>query len=346
MICARTYFGQPMGNSTILSCVACATLAVAVSAAPSSQAVTTTTATPVLWRDPGPLGTKDLFWGAGHADRTPRPPFVFVKEDRSGTKPKVQVTDLNGVFWTAKFPSQSRTGSEVHAEIAASRLVWAFGYFVEEHYFVGNETITGVTGMRRRTSYALGPDGRFSAARFERRQPDVSSEGRWDLDDNPFAGSPELSGLKMLAMLVNNWDLRLGNTAIRRIGGPSGLEARYLLSDLGTAFGRMPGGSIRPTRWNVKDYQTSSFIRGLVGDRLVFCHGLDGAPPLSVPLEHARWLSSLASQLTHAQIRRAFQASGADSGEIDGFATALITRIERLQEAINGRTGETPEECA
>jgi len=270
---------------------------------------------------------------------------VFVQEDHSGTKPKVRVTDADGVFWIAKFPSQSRTGSEVHAEIAASRLVWALGYFVEEHYFVANETITGVTGVRQRTSYALGPDGRFSAARFERRQPDVSNQGRWDLDDNPFAGSRELSGLKILAMLLNNWDARLDNTAIRRMAGPTGLEDRYLLSDLGTAFGQMPGASIRPTRWNVKDYQTSSFIRGLVGDRLVFCHGLNGAPPLSVPLEHARWLSSLASQLTHAQIRRAFQASGADSAEIDGFTTVLVERIERLQHAIDGHAGETPE-CA
>jgi len=271
---------------------------------------------------------------------------VFVQEDRSGSKPKVRIIDANGVFWTAKFASESRTGSEVHAEIAASRLVWAFGYFVEEHYFVGEETITGVSGVGRRTSYALGADGRFSAARFERRQPDVSNEGRWDLDDNPFAGSPPLSGLKILAMLVNNWDARLGNTAIRRFAGPSGLEERYLLSDLGTAFGRMPGGSIAPTRWNVNDYQASSFIRGLVGDRLVFCHGLDGAPPLSVPLEHARWFSSLASQLTRAQIRRAFQASGANSAEIEGFATAVMMRIERLRNAIDGHTGKTVEECA
>ena len=136
-----------MGGSTIFRCVASVALAAAVSAAPSSEAVRPATpATPVLWRDPGPLATKDLYWGPGDAARAPRPPFVFVQEDRTGTKPKVRITDATGVFWTAKFPSQSKTGSEVHAEIAASRLVWALGYFVEEHYFVANETITGVTG--------------------------------------------------------------------------------------------------------------------------------------------------------------------------------------------------------
>ena len=253
---------------------------------------------------------------------------MFVQENSTGTKPKVRdAADGNGALLdeAEKFPLQSKTESEVHAEIAASRLVWALGYFVEEHYFVGNETITGVSGMGRRTSYALGPDGRFSAARFERRQPDVSNEGRWDLDDNPFAGSRELSGLKILAMLVNNWDARLGNTAIRRMVGPSGLEDRYLLSDLGTAFGRMPGGSQSHRRAG-----TSRIIRparsfaGWSATASCFCHGLDGAPPLSVPLEHVRWfIVPSRQQLTHAQIRRAFQASGAGSAEIDGIRDGL-----------------------
>jgi hypothetical protein len=93
--------------------------------------------------------------------------------------------------WTPKFASKSRTGTEVHAEIAASRLMWAFGYFVEEHYFVSDGVITGVHGLRRRTSYVLASDDSFSSARFERRP--LSSRGaRWDLDNNPFAGAREL----------------------------------------------------------------------------------------------------------------------------------------------------------
>ncbi len=68
-----------MRDSTILGSVTSLTLALVVSVAPSGRAVETTTQ--VLWRDPGPLGTKDLYWGPGNADEAPRPPFAFVKED-------------------------------------------------------------------------------------------------------------------------------------------------------------------------------------------------------------------------------------------------------------------------
>src|SRR5215218_8341955 len=136
-----------MQRSTVVRCVLILALAFGFTA-PSDTA----TGRPILWRDPQPIGAKDLYWGVGSANAAPRPPFVFVKEDNSGTKPKVEVTDANGAVWIAKFASQSSTGTEVHSEIAASRLLWALGYFVEEHYFVANGTITGVKARRRRTS--------------------------------------------------------------------------------------------------------------------------------------------------------------------------------------------------
>ena len=136
-----------MPNSTIATCL----FLVFVAGGPGVTAPPPGAATgPLLWHDPGPLGSKDLYWGAASADTSPRPPFTFVKEDTSGTKPKVQVSDENGTLWVAKFASKSKTGTEVHAEIAASRLLWAFGYFVEEHYFVGEGKIVGVQLGRRR----------------------------------------------------------------------------------------------------------------------------------------------------------------------------------------------------
>ena len=38
--------------------------------------------------------------------------------------------------WTIKLAPASPADNEVHAEIAASRLIWAFGFFVDENYFV------------------------------------------------------------------------------------------------------------------------------------------------------------------------------------------------------------------
>ena len=60
-------------------------------------------------------------------------------------------------------------------------------------------------------------------------------------NDNPFLGSRELHGLKILVMLLSNWDTkdrrdaaRGSNTAIfeRRVGGWRH-EARYLITDWG-----------------------------------------------------------------------------------------------------------------
>lgn len=265
-----------MRRPTIRGCLVCVTLGLGFTAAPSGTAIET----PLLWRDPGPLGAKDLYWGPGSAEAAPKPPFAFVKEKIMGVQ------------------------------------------------------------LRRRTSYAVAPDGSFSAARFERRPPEISRGGHWDLHDNPFAGSRELSGLKILVMLLNNWDARIGNTSILRVPTQQGgLQERYLLSDLGTAFGRTEGVAGKATRWNLAHYESSDFIRGVVGDTLEFCHGLDLSPPLSVPLEHARWLSELASQLSYAQVRRAFEASGAEPRDIDGFSTLVVRRFAQLRATIAG-TGD------
>jgi hypothetical protein len=248
--------------------------------------------------------------------------------------------------WTAKFASKSSSGSEVHAEIAASRLMWALGYFVEEHYFVAGGKIAAAQ-MRRRTSYAVRPDGSFSAARFERRPPEISKGDQWDLDDNPFAGTRELSGLKILALLLNNWDARIGNTGILRVpSNGGGVEERYVLSDLGTAFGRLESAAGKATRWNVEHYQSGDFIRGVVGETLEFCHGLDIVTPLAVPVEHARWLSDLASQLSHAQVRQAFKTAGAGPREIDHFSTVVMQRFAQLRAAAGGTSDGQSVGCA
>src|SRR5262245_6958763 len=47
--------------------------------------------TPTLWRNPGDIASLDLYWGIGGADKAPKPPFKFVKEDTTGTNPKIKV---------------------------------------------------------------------------------------------------------------------------------------------------------------------------------------------------------------------------------------------------------------
>src|SRR6187399_3314444 len=104
---------------------------------------------PVLWKSPGQISTLDLYWGPGSSSDAPQPPFRFVKEDTGGTKPKVQIVDSRDITWNVKFAGASANDNEVHAEIAASRLMWALGYPVEHNYFVPEGKLDGAAGLKR-----------------------------------------------------------------------------------------------------------------------------------------------------------------------------------------------------
>ncbi|MCC6744910.1 MAG: hypothetical protein IT175_13710, partial [Acidobacteria bacterium] len=163
----------------------------------------TTTGTPIMWADRGDIASLDLIHGIGSPESMPKAPFTFVKEDVSGTNPKIRVQDANGVTWNMKFDE------EVHAEIAGSRFAWACGYMVEESHYVASGTVNGVTGLGRAKKF-IGPNGSFTAAMFERRPDDVARRKTpWSWDQNPFVGKQELSGLAILAVLMNNWDAKV-----------------------------------------------------------------------------------------------------------------------------------------
>lgn len=293
----------------------------------------------LLWKDPGPVASRDLYWGAGSADRAPKPPFSFVSENLSGTKPKINLTDAAGLNWSVKFATVRPEQNEVHAEIAATRLVWALGYFVDENYFVPEGRINGVKDLKR-SAEVLTADGAFRTARFERRPPNAEPAGDWDIEDNRFKGTRELSGLHILAMLLGSWDYTPGNTIVLRVPLPNGdVEERYMISDLGSTFGRMRGGLNRsPSRWNLAEFADSRYLSGVSMRRLEFRNPLQGAAPLAVPIEHARWFAAMLSQLGERQIRQAFEAAGATPDEIAGFSAQIVKRIAELQAALGDRT--------
>lgn len=294
-------------------------------------------ATPVLWRDPGSIAQKNLHWGVGGADRQPAPPFTFVKEDLSGTKPKVRVTDANGVMWNVKFAGPQREKNEVNAEVAANRVAWAFGYLVEEDYLVPEGKIESVRNLERADN-SIRPDGTFTTARFERRDPNMQRERRrWTLDANPFVGTKELSGFKIVLALVNNWDNKRENLSIIRVTTSDGtLEDWFLVTDGGASFGRMSGPpewSPAPTRWDVSHYRAQPLVKGAKGETVQLNY-VGQVPMDAVPIDHARWFAALASQLRVEQARAAFEAAGATPTEADGFATHLVAKIGELAAAV------------
>ena len=299
---------------------------------------------PILWKDPGNIADRDVFWGSGSPTKAPQAPFTFVSEDSTGTNPKVVVTDARGMKWSVKFPA-SDSKDEVNSEVAASRLVWALGYMVEDVYFVGPGKIEGTTKLGRARE-SIAADGTFVKARFESRDPNMARTGRtWALDKNPFKDKRELSGLKILLALLSNWDTKTSNTDILKVRNEQGqVEDQYIISDLGATFGKMGSGPTMLTgrsRWNLGDFQKGKFIKEVKGDKLILDY--TGVADIDdVPVEHARWFSGLASQLTEAQVRRAFEAAGATEADITGFSARMLQKIVELRNAVGPPTQLSP----
>jgi len=286
----------------------------------------------VLWRDPGPIAKRDVYWGMGSPDRAPKPPFTFVKESSSGSRPKIEVKDANGVKWMAKLAPADPLLNEVNAEIAATRLMWAIGYLVDENYFVPKGRITGAADLERAAT-VVGPGGNFTDARFERRDPELDEAGFWDIEKNQFKGSKELSGFHAAMLLMNSWDVKPLNTVILKTKGDNPTEF-YIMSDLGSTFGSMKGSNNR-SRWDLEKYQTTKWVTGIVkGTQFQFNYPLLGNEPVTIPLEHAKWFAGLLSQLTDPQLKRLFEAAGGTPAEVAGFASALRTKISELQAAL------------
>ncbi len=290
-----------------------------------------------LWRDPRP-GGPDMRWGPGGPEGAPAPPFVFVEEHLSGSQPCVAVRDTKRRLWRVKW------GPEARPEAFAVRLAHACGYFAEVTHFVAGGTIDGAHDLTRARD-CIAPDGRFSDARFEREDRSVRmifGEHSWAWNDNPFVGTPQLSGLKILVMLLSNWDTkdrrdvaRGSNTAIfeHRIAGLS-REARYLITDWGGAMGRWGTNVISRGRWDPDGFeaQTPEFVAGV--DDGVVRFGYVGQRTADVadgiPVEHARWFHAMADRLSVAHLQEGLLASGATEDEAIRFARALRDRIDQL----------------
>src|ERR1700683_15741 len=98
-----------------------------------------------IWRDPGDVAALDLIYGTGGKADAPDPTgtFTFDKEDLAQTSPKFWVTDGQGVAWKVKL------GAEPQAETAATRFLWAAGYFVDEDYYIADLKVKGLPKLQR-----------------------------------------------------------------------------------------------------------------------------------------------------------------------------------------------------
>jgi hypothetical protein len=272
-----------------------------------------------LWGDRSNIAALDILNGPGGKEHQPGTSFKFIEESKSGTAPKFFVEDENGAKWKVKL------GQEVKSETAATRLVWAAGYFVDEDYYLPQIRVQGMKPLSRGREYVSG-DGLVRDVRLE-RQGQGKKLTNWSWDNNPFVGTREFNGLRVMMALINNWDVKEINNDILEIDGVS----RYEVGDLGATLGST-GNVFGRSKSVMKDYAKSKFIQKVTPESVDFVfHTKIESLGKSIPIADARWIGSRLGQYSPEQIRDCFRAAGYSPKEVEGYARIVMQRIEALK---------------
>jgi hypothetical protein len=153
-----------------------------------------------------------------------------------------------------------------------------------------------------------------------------------------------LSGLKLVTMLLSNWDTkdrrdvaRGSNTAIFEVQSRWGHEARYLITDWGGAMGRWGSNIVSRGRWDPAGFeaQTPHFVTGVRDGFVNFGYQGQRTAEIArdITVEHVAWFVRYAGRLTEPVLLHGLLACGATDDEAEVFARSLAERIRQLREA-------------
>ena len=278
----------------------------------------------VLWREPTDLESRDLLLGAGGEQMKPNLRRVtFIEKKSGGYSTKYRVKDASGHEWVAKI------GKEAQPDTAANRLVWAVGYETEIAYLVPRLTIQG--------------KGTFENVRLEARPKSINRGDEWKWDNNPFTNTPQFQGLKVMMLLINNWDIKDSNNVVLAARNPSTgtPEQRYIISDLGGSLGKT-GGIFSRSRNKPIDFIKSNFIESVRGDKIDFNYGGKSKSLFeNITVSDAKWIGALLARLSDEQIKDAFRAANYSPDEVLAMSQAVRRRINALND-VSASLAEAP----
>ena len=296
----------------------------------------------VLWHDPGDISSLDLANGEGGRDAAPSPDadYKFVREDMNGTSPKFYVDDAAGIRWLVK------VGEEAKPETAATRFVWAMGYYTDKDYYLQQIHVTGMPKLHRQNA-SIGADGTVKDARLKRQDKSEKKIANWPWKQNPFTGTKELNGLRVMMAFLNNWDLK---TANNKVYEEDKSERRFVVSDLGASFGKT-GGVTKRSKGVLDDYENSKLVAHANANSVDFEMATRPFPLFApfdpgnyakradvegvvkhIPEADAKWIGQQLSKLTPEQIQDAFRAAGYAPDEVAAYAKAVTGRIATLNQ--------------
>ena len=267
----------------------------------------------VLWREPVDIKARDLFYGQGGPDHQPQGKFTFIGEKLNGVNPKFDVLDEHGIRWGVKM------GEEAKPETAATRLIWAVGYFANEDYYLPELTVDGDLTLTR--GQTMIRDGKVrKGVRLKRHNRGEHEIADWSWDKNPFVGTKELDGLKIMMEIICNTDLK---TVQQHVYDVRGTEQRYVAADVGASFGKAGKGIFR-TKGKLSDFQELPLIKNAGPDYIDFWRFKH------IPRGHAIWIGQYLTQLSDEQLQDAFRAGGFSAGEVEGFSRKVREKINEL----------------
>lgn len=294
-------------------------------------------ATAVIWHDRGDAEALDVLSGAGGKDHEPGTDFRFVEESQRGTSAKFVVEDEHGTTWNVKL------GEEAKSETAATRLLWAAGYVVDEDYYRPHIRVVGLKRLARGQEFVSHGD-MVTGVRLERAGRREESN-TWSWYDNPFIGTREFNGLRVMMALINNWDLKaINNAASDTVAG----GGQYRITDLGATFGRT-GNSLNRSKGVLRDYAETPFIEKVTPAYVDFVmHSRPFFPAFfalpnyrfrtrmesvvkHIPIADARWMGERLGQLSSEQISDCFRAGGFSPTEVEGYSRVVMQRIAALK---------------
>ncbi len=270
----------------------------------------------VMWEKVNIAG-RDLYAGPGGKKMRPDLSRIeFIKEEKQGHNKKYRIKDGSGRIWVAKL------GREARPETAAVRLLWGLGYKTEINYLVPTLTIPG--------------KGTFKNVRLEARRDDVERGDEWKWRSNPFVGTEQLKGLKMMMVFMTNWDVLDLQNKVLFVDG----EQQYVVSDLGSTFGRL-GNNNFPIIYRLgrkvgspKHYAKTKFVKEVEDGKVKLAYkGKNRDLFKGFTIADARWLAGLLGQLSDKQISDAFRAANFSPDEVAIYTRTVKLKINELQDA-------------
>ena len=267
----------------------------------------------MIW-EPVDIKSRDLFRGPTSEGIVPATEKMeFIGRQPGGNNLKFRLRDANGREWVAKIADESQ------AEVAATRLLWAIGYKTEIDQIVRSLEIPKV--------------GTFKNARFEARPETIKRGARWSWTNNPYIGTKEFDGLRLMMAFINNWDLKDENNIVITENGKSYM----MVSDLGSSFGKLARSSKSRAGRSVnkpEHFAEAGFIKSVDNGVLVLDYRGKGENWLKgIKVENARWLADLLLQLRDKQIADAFRAANYDNEDVNLLTAAVKNRIAQLDRA-------------